>query len=611
MARPAFVLVLAAVLCVASPASAAVVINEVESDAPGGGSDWVEIYNTDAVNSVDVSNYVLKDSGNGNDVAVPGGSTIGPHGFLAVDVTGLGSADSARLFDAGQAHQLDAYSWTSHAYTTYGRCPDGTGAFVFQDSTTKGAANDCPPSAEAWPGSTAVTIGDDLNVFGQNLSGLAYQGSGSAARGALYAVRNSGTSAMYRLIYDGTKWAPDTANGWANGKQIFFTSGLGAPDAEGVTFAGGDATGIYVSSERDGGGASRPSILRYDITGSATTITASMEWDLSADLPVLGANLGPEAIAWVPDDVLVAKGFVDQATGLAYSPSTYPNHGSGLFFVGVEQDGKIYAYALDLSNGATFTRVASFASGFPTIMDLEYEPESGHLWAVCDDSCDGRTATLDVTGGQFVVSHTYARPAGMDNLNNEGFAIAPQSECVNSLKLTFYADDSNDGGHAVRTGLISCTVPAPPSGGGGGGSQPPPGGGGSQPPPDGGGGSTQPPGVNPPPDTTAPGLKLVLKLARRGTFAVRRTGKFGAKITLGERADLTITAAARKGRRSKFRTLLRVNRTGVAAGTRTFTLTLTQKARRALRKGETLRLTIRATDAAGNRRTQSVTGLVP
>jgi hypothetical protein len=46
-----------------------------------------------------------------------------------------------------------------------------------------------------------------------------------------------------------------------------------------------------------------------------------------------------------------------------------------------------------------------------------------------------------------------------DNLNNEGFAIAPQSECVGGTKPTFYADDSNDGGHVIRVGTLSCAVP--------------------------------------------------------------------------------------------------------------------------------------------------------
>ena len=61
----------------------------------------------------------------------------------------------------------------------------------------------------------------------------------------------------------------------------------------------------------------------------------------------MGANLGLEAITWVPDTYLVASGFIDESTGAAYDPSRYPGHGTGLFFVGVEANGIIYAYALD------------------------------------------------------------------------------------------------------------------------------------------------------------------------------------------------------------------------------------------------------------------------
>jgi hypothetical protein len=68
-------------------------------------------------------------------------------------------------------------------------------------------------------------------------------------------------------------------------------------------------------------------------------------------------------------------------------------------------------------------RVASFKSGFPAVMDLEFEPETGHLWAACDDTCKGQTATLDVRQGAFSVSAVYNRPSGMPDYNNEGFAL--------------------------------------------------------------------------------------------------------------------------------------------------------------------------------------------
>jgi hypothetical protein len=99
-------------------------------------------------------------------------------------------------------------------------------------------------------------------------------------------------------------------------------------------------------------------------------------------------------------------------------------------------------------------------------MDLEYEPESTHLWAVCDDTCDGQHNTLDIAqsgpnDGTFVVTSTYARPPEMPNLNNEGFAIAPAAECADGLKPAIWPDDSNTGDHALRAGTIDCGPPGP------------------------------------------------------------------------------------------------------------------------------------------------------
>ena len=104
------------------------------------------------------------------------------------------------------------------------------------------------------------------------------------------------------------------------------------------------------------------------------------------------------------------------------------------------------------------------------------------------------------------------------------------------------------------------------------------------------------------PDRTAPTLALSLKVAK----TVRKDGKFSVVVTLGEKADLTISATARKSARAKARTLIKTTRKGVAAGKPTVKLTLTKKVRKALRKGETLTLTVIARDAAGNVTTKSV-----
>lgn len=455
----------------AAQAPSTVRINEVESSGgiPG---DWVELVNSGAA-PVDVSGWIVKDNDDAHVFPIPAGTTMAAHAFLALDVDpvfGLGSADSARLFLPDGTTLVDSYSWTSHATTTYGRCPDGTGAFVTTTSSTKGAANDCSgpggsggqTPASPWPGGTAVTTADDAGTFGTNLSGLAYEASGGTTPGVLWAVKN-GPSTLYRLEWDGTKWAPATTDGWNAGKALRYPDGTGDPDSEGVTLtAAGPAGGVFVSTERNNAanGVSRPEVLRFDPAagGGGTSLTATGEWNLTADLPAVAPNSGLEAVSWIPDSFLTAHAFRDEHTGAAYDPAGYPGHGDGLFFVGLEGTGGVYAYALDQNDGG-FTRVATIASGFPSVMDLQFDPETSHLWAVCDDTCGGRTATLDIgADGRFGVTDVYERPGAMPNLNNEGFAIAPQTECVDGRKPVFWSDDSDDDGHALRGGTIGCTV---------------------------------------------------------------------------------------------------------------------------------------------------------
>jgi hypothetical protein len=442
-------------------------INEVESSG-GVPGDWVELINTGS-SPTDISGLVFRDNDDTHTYTIPGGTTIPAGGYYLLEEAafgfGLGGADSARLFGATGTTLIDSYTWTVAATTTYGRCPNGTGAFTTTTSVTKGTANTCAGDARPWPGDAGVVTADGLNVFGGNLSGLVYEGSGSSTPGVLWAVRN-GPGALFRLIFDGSIWTPDSTNTWSAGKTLLYPGGTGSPDSEGVTFtSGGPTGGMYVATERDNNanGISRNSILRFDVSAADATLTATHEWNLTADLPAVGPNLGMEGITWIPDAFLVSQGFVDESTGgvaTAYNPADYPDHGAGLFFVGLEATGGIYVYALNHANG-TFTRIATIASGFPGVMDLHFDRELGmnNLWAVCDDTCSGRSAVLHigVGTGKFVVTQTFDRPAGMPNLNNEGFAIAPLMECVADQRPAFWADDSETGGHAVRKSTLTCT----------------------------------------------------------------------------------------------------------------------------------------------------------
>lgn len=444
-------------------------INEVESE---GLADFIEIVNASAT-PTDVSGLVLKDNDDARTLAIPAATSIPAGGFLAVDTDvpggfGLGASDAARVYMPDGLTLIDGYTWVAHAATTFGRCPDGTGVFVTTGAVTKGAANSCPPAlvTQPWPGSASVTPVDQAGVLGGDVSGLDYEGSGTATPGALWAVDNT-NGLMLRLVWDGAQWVRDTANGWSAGKMLHYPGGAGTPDSEGVTLTdAGAAGGVYVSTERDlvSSSVSRISVLRYDVSGSGATMTATREWNLTPDLPVVGANAGAESVEWVPDSYLVGSGFIDQTTGAPYNPATHANHGSGLFFVGLEGNGIVYAYALDHTSGS-FTRVAIFASGFSTFAALHWESATNQLWVVCDNNCNGRSRVFSVqtqagaAQGSFVAVTDYDRPTGMPNVNNEGFTVAPDSECVGASKPVLWADDANNGGRVLRAGTIPCSPP--------------------------------------------------------------------------------------------------------------------------------------------------------
>ncbi len=448
-------------------------INEVESSG-GVPGDWIELMNIGPT-AVDISNFLVKDDDDTRTTRIPAGTTIAPGGFYVIEESlmgfGLGAADAARIYDANSV-LLDSYTWTAHATTTYGRCPDGSGTFTTTGTPTKGAVNDCStmsgPTAAAWPGGNTISTVDVAGTFNGNMSGLTIEGAAGINPAILWASRN-GPGTMFKLLFNGTNWIADATNSWGAGKALRYMDGTGDVDAEGITFAGASANGMYIASERNNSNnsVSRNAILRYDASAAGTTLTATNEWNLTADIPATGANLGFEAITWIPDSVLVNRGFFDESKGRAYAPADYANHAGGVFFVGVEQTGVVYGYALDHTNNS-FTKLATIATPFPGVMGLEYDNILKALWVECDDGCGGQTATFEIdraagsaTLGKFLRTRTYARPTGMPNLNNEGFALGTATECVGNNRPVIWSDDSETGGNALRTTTITCgTLPA-------------------------------------------------------------------------------------------------------------------------------------------------------
>jgi hypothetical protein len=433
----------------ANDCSNAIRINEVESSG-GVPGDWVELFNAGPI-GVDISGWIFRDNDDTHAYAIPAGTTLAPGAYYLLEEAafgfGLGAADSARLFDAGNA-VVDAYSWTTHAAITYGRCPNGSGAFAATSAATKGAANACGgggPTGGPWPGRNAV-VTVDAAPSPNNISGLFYDGA------TLWAARNNpGELLMY---------SPGLSPPWdlVSTRTLVYPSGTGVPDAEDLTKAELSSPAIYVVTERDNANdtVSRMSILRYDTSTAGTTLVATHEWNLTADIPAAGANLGLEAITWIPDSFLVGAGFFDTSAGHTYNPADYANHGTGLFFVGVEATGTVYVYALDHVSGG-FVRVTSFASGDPATKALYFDRDVGYLWTYCGASCGNQSGVMRINAsGAFALVKQIAAPSTMPNLQNEGIAIAPESQCTSGQKTFFWTDDGATDGHALRADTIPC-----------------------------------------------------------------------------------------------------------------------------------------------------------
>lgn len=450
-------------------------INEVESDG-GSPDDWVELVNPTS-SELDVAGIVMKDDDDSHAYTIPAGTTIAAGGRLVIERDalgfGLGGGDAVRLFDGDLI--IDETTWgEGHAATTWGRCPDTTGAFEVTEESTKGEPNVCAGEVEVtpWPGSAEVRVLDDVPTFLEDSSGLDVQETADGA--FLWAVDN-GEGRIWKLSAkaDGSVTMLD---GWAEGKRVRFQKdvadpGAAGPDTEGITVDGDGF--VYVASERDNSvkGVNQNVVLKVDPDAAAGDLVAQQEWNLTALLPDVGANLGMEAVQWVPDSALAGKLF-DDNTGAAYDPASYAGHDGGLFFVALEDNGHVYAFALNADGGATL--VSEIAPGLAGVMALDYDSVRGVLWAVCDDGCDGRSAEITLNGTAQPGIAQHERPAGMPNINNEGFATAPASLSVDGQRPVWWFADGFPS-EALRVGTLPGVdaetpgVTEPPTTGGGGG----------------------------------------------------------------------------------------------------------------------------------------------
>lgn len=142
----------AVLLALSTCAAASVVINEIETNPPEGGADWIEIYNTDN-ESVDISGWtagITDGSWTGEFPAVPAGTMLQGHGFYVFNGQATWNHDDggyASLYNA-QGGIVDRSADIDDGLNndfTYGRHPDGHDTDTDGDwglgSATRGESN--------------------------------------------------------------------------------------------------------------------------------------------------------------------------------------------------------------------------------------------------------------------------------------------------------------------------------------------------------------------------------------------------------------------------------------------------------------------------------------
>ena len=300
----------------------AVNINEVESN--GDTTDWIELVNTGAA-PVDVSGWILRDNGATSAATVPAGTTLAAGGHLAVDTDvatgstnfGLGGADQARLFLPDGVTLVDSYQWATHAATTYGRCPDGTGEFVSTEGATRAAANACPGASD--PNAVKLNevesngdaVGDWVEIVNTGDAPVNIAG---------WKVRDAATDHPFAVVPPGTVLTPGAFH-WLYTEFPPPGFGLGVDDS--VTLFQADGTTVVDAYAWSGGHAATTFGRCPDGTGEWQQTTVATKGSANACSPIRVNEIGPDWVELVnlSDADIDVAGWVIKDSGDA-APTT-------------------------------------------------------------------------------------------------------------------------------------------------------------------------------------------------------------------------------------------------------------------------------------------------
>ena len=219
---------------------------------------------------------------------------------------------------------------------------------------------------------------------------------------ALFVVSDGGT--LSKMNTDGTSVTSWTIGG----------------DLEGVTVVDSASQYIYMVVEYPF------AVIKFDASTGTVIRTVSLTGIIPA---TANTNSGIEGMAYVPD---------------GYHP--YTNTGRGVFYFGVQENGKIYAVDIDFTSGIA-TLISSFTpvSGRTDISDLYFSIETNTLYVLYDTA----NIITEIQPNNALITE-YSVP-GYDQ---EGITVLPS--CPTTSTTLFIAEDS---GRVMKYSLFSVTCP--------------------------------------------------------------------------------------------------------------------------------------------------------
>lgn len=295
-------------------------------------------------------------------------------------------------------------------------------------------ASFCTPLAKAvvpWP---VQSWGQGINLTvsaeqQDNLSGAYY----NATQKYILAVRQDGKT--WRYDYN------SLLNSWLMTSSVTLPS---PGDFEGITMFDEaddpiDGTRLLLLEEGEGGGENDSYI--YYIKKAFTAPTVAQTWKVGCASGCnmrgeVGAASGPEAIAFIPNNWLTLRSFVDR-NGLAVLGTTRANGGlGGLVFVGHQIDGFIYVFDLKLNGTMTFIGTYDTSGSFNEIADMSFDNSNGLLYILHGAGSNSIEVTNLIsapgTSGVRILT-SLAWTSAADNgigYNIEGLAVIPPPTCA-------------------------------------------------------------------------------------------------------------------------------------------------------------------------------------